>query len=188
MFHRRIILAAAAAITVLAVAACTDTSSVAESGAAGTAAASTGAAVSTPQPSDKLPDRAMLSMKYRNYLVSPDDTATYTAAVARADAVLTAQNQFPFAESVAPSYVSLVRYTAGLGNTPNASGKQVPNALNDRLSWVVLFDNVEVALSAPAGVPDAPTAEKTTLVVFIDAATGEFLRGGTLNDYAAGKA
>jgi hypothetical protein len=82
-----------------------------------------------------------------------------------------------------------VRYTSVVAEEPNVRSGHVPNPMSGRLSWLVLLDNVDAPISRPAGSsPDAPTSERTTVAVFIDAKSGEFLGGGTLNDYARGEA
>jgi hypothetical protein len=118
------------------------------------------------------------------YEVERADPAAARPAVSPQKAVEAANRQVVGAR--APAQMSLVRYTNKVASTVQPGTGKRHLAVTDRLAWAMVYDGFQATVSVPpafdvkkgkvvAVPPAVPTSAPTSLVMFVDAATGDYL-------------
>jgi hypothetical protein len=114
-------------------------------------------------------------------------TALGAPAVDESTAIATAALGFYFTQGKQPAEVSLASVTVtdyGKGNPDPNAPTDLKLYIQDRPSWVVVFDDVQLPVFGPyVPGPNQPTNANyytARLFVLIDAQTGEFLRAESL--------
>lgn len=159
-------------------------------GAAGPAApGGPGAAVAAKPLSDGTLE--FLSRPDSHYAVATEDPAVTRPKVPVARAVDVANQQIMGAGG--PAQMSLVRYTNKVATAKSARGGKPALAVSDRLAWAMVYDGFQEPVAAasptydvkngkvvPVQPPSVPAAT-TSLVMFVDAATGDYIEALTLD-------
>ena len=151
----------------------------------------TGAGMASPAPAGRLKAETISASKAGGFYMTPLREGEEQPKVSRDEAVSLATAEFGFLEGKQPAEVDLARVTNW------TQGRRVPVTGNPdrvyrleptvkgRLAWVVVFDGVNIpAFGGPLPTKDDPgpfvRPSVTSFVVWIDATTGKFLRGGSL--------
>lgn len=159
-------------------------------------AASRGDAAILPTPTPPVPSRASAkaldALRYQRIGVVPADPSVERPTFSAADAMAKGRRDV-FGEKVGTlASESLVRYSSAVGagapqavaadgSRPASVGGLVRD--KNRLAWMFIFDGAEIPVSGQDGTTDGATSYTDSVVIFLDANSGEFIYSSTLNGY-----